>query len=126
MLTTEDRLDILDLLARYNYAIDDGDGDAWAASFTQDGVFTSPSGIFAGREALRKFANEYQRGGLHVTSNHIITGDGNDAKMRCYLQLVTAPRGEKPEIRFCGRYADVLVKTGAGWRFKTRTVGPAP
>ena len=108
MLTTEDRLDILDLLARYNYAIDDNDGDAWAACFTEDGVFTSPNGSFTGREALSKFADESKRGGLHLTSNHIITCDGNEVEMRCYLQLVIASGRETRDsllraVRGCAR-----------------------
>ena len=125
MLTTEDRLDILDLLGRYNYAIDDCNGDAWAACFTEDRVFSSPNGTVTGHEALRKFADEYPSGTLHYTSNHVITGDGDHAQMRCYLQFVSAPPDKKPAVRFCGRYEDVLVKTADGWRFKSRAIGPA-
>lgn len=37
-LTPEDRLDILDLMARYAWAIDTGDTDAYVACFTPDAV----------------------------------------------------------------------------------------
>lgn len=124
MLTTEDRLDILDLLARYNYAIDDGDAQTWAACFTPDGEFVSPTDHRTGTDELIAFASRPSRGTLHYTTNEIITGDGNNAAMRCYLELVNAG-GEKPEILFCGRYEDELVKTADGWRFAKRTVGLA-
>ena len=124
MLTTEDRLDILDLLARYNYAIDDGDAETWAACFTEDGEFVSPADQLKGAAELTQFASRPSRGTLHYTTNEIITGDGDEAAMRCYLELVNAS-GAKPEILFCGRYEDELAKTPAGWRFKKRTVSLA-
>ena len=124
MLTTEDRLDILELLARYNYAIDDSDGAAWADCFVADGAFESPTHSLHGRDELQAFAADSPLGALHLTTNQIIEGDGDRARMRCYLELVSAAAGAQPEIRFCGRYEDELVKTAAGWRFSKRTVGP--
>jgi len=33
-ITNDDRVEIRDLISRYNKAIDTGDPDAWAATFT--------------------------------------------------------------------------------------------
>src|SRR5438445_642651 len=59
-LTVEDRLDIMDLLARYGACIDSHDGVAYAALFAPDGVrriFPNSPGkadrTQKGREAIR-------------------------------------------------------------------------
>jgi hypothetical protein len=44
-LSTADQLEILDLAARYSQATDHGDGEALAATFTEDGVFEGPGGL---------------------------------------------------------------------------------
>jgi hypothetical protein len=43
LLSVEDRLAILDLYARQSHRIDGGDGAGWAATFTADGTFISPT-----------------------------------------------------------------------------------
>ena len=62
-LTTQDYIDIQQLYARYNIAIDTGDGEGWAATFTPDGVFNNtnkghecPRAVHQGlaREARRR------------------------------------------------------------------------
>ena len=40
-LSAQDNFEIQQLYARYNIAIDGGDGEAWAATFTPDGAFQS-------------------------------------------------------------------------------------
>ena len=121
MLTTDDRLDILDLLARYNYAIDDSDAKTWAACFTDDGEFDSPMDQLKGTAELEAFAAKPRGGTWHFTTNEIIDGDGDVATMRCYLELINTG-GDKPEILICGRYEDELQKTTDGWRFAKRSV----
>src|SRR5690606_15710924 len=49
-LAANDYIEIQQLYARYNTAIDRNDADAWADTFTADGVF---AGNFKGREALK-------------------------------------------------------------------------
>lgn len=60
-LSTADRLEIEQLYAKYNHAIDFGDGDAWAATFTADGSFDRGRGAppFVGTEALANLAIEF-------------------------------------------------------------------
>ena len=49
-LTAEDKLEIMELVARYNHAQDQDDYDGWVDTFTEDGVFESPrSGTRGGR-----------------------------------------------------------------------------
>ena len=49
-LSTQDYNDIQQLYARYNLAIDTGNGEGWAATFTPDGVFNNTN---KGHDALR-------------------------------------------------------------------------
>lgn len=116
---------IQQLAARYNHAIDSGDADAWAATFTPDGVFTSRGTSHEGTEALRAFATSFaaRSGGTfrHWNANLLIEGDGDEATLRCYLQLI-AVGGEGPRTISTGRYDDRLVRTADGWRFSARTV----
>jgi hypothetical protein len=50
--TADDFVQISQLFANYNFTIDSGDGVAWAANFTEDGVFQDPSWCARGRLAL--------------------------------------------------------------------------
>ncbi len=56
-VSTDDFVAICDLLGRYNWSVDEGDGESWASLFTPDGVFagTKPEPI-VGREALSQLA----------------------------------------------------------------------
>ncbi|MBL8267225.1 nuclear transport factor 2 family protein [Steroidobacter sp.] len=126
-LTTQDYIDIEQLYATYNHAIDAGDGEAWAATFTPDGTFNR----FAGKDALVGFIRtwrEKMNGATrrHWNSNLSITPSADGANGKVMLMLLdvgTTP----PAIASTGQYTDVLVKTPAGWRFKSRQVkGDAP
>lgn len=123
-LSSEDRLAILDLVGRYNFAIDSGDGPGWAATFTPDGVFDSGRGPVAGSAALREFAETFSQGRMagteHWNTNHVIEGDGERATHRCYLNLI---RGENGESLARAKYSDELVKLDGAWKFARRTVG---
>lgn len=124
-LSSEDRLEIQELYARYNHAIDSGNGDAWAATFTPDGTFKSGPADFAGTDALAKFgASLVERmKPRHWTNNLVIDEAPDGAKGSCYLLLYNLG-GEKPAIATSGIYRDELKKTADGWRFTARTVHP--
>ena len=125
-LTTEDRLAILDLAARYNFAIDRGDAEAWASTFTPEGVFDSGRGPVTGRADLEGFAREFSQGRMrgteHWNANHVIDGDGDGdhATHRCYLNLI---RGESGESVARAKYRDDLTKVDGAWKFARRVVG---
>ena len=51
-LTAADKVEITELIARYMHALDSRDGEALAASFTQDGVLDTGSDRIVGRQAL--------------------------------------------------------------------------
>lgn len=121
-LSIEDRLDIQDLLARYNTAIDSGDAEAWAATFTSDGTFESGGRTHEGTEALTTFARgfaERMAGARHWNNNLVIEGDGDQATLTCYLLLMRAN-----QVVTSARYQDTLRKVDGHWKFASRKVVP--
>ena len=120
-LTTQDYIDIEQLYAQYNQAIDVGDAKGWAATFTADGAFNK----FVGKDALEGFINQWREkmngaNRRHWNTNLRIVGSPEGANASVYLMLVDV--STKPiSIIMTGTYTDTLVKTAEGWRFKTRT-----
>ncbi len=120
-LTTQDLIEIQQLYARYNLTLDAGDAEGYASTFTPDGVFNTN----VGHDAIVKFANTFHAGlGGHVrhwNTNLMILPSAGGASGQVYLVLVdfaTTPA----TIAASGSYADELVKTAEGWRFKKRAV----
>jgi hypothetical protein len=115
------------LYARYNLAIDTGDGEGWAATFTPDGVFNNTN---KGHDALVQFIKDWRekRDGAnrrHLNSNMVLTPTPEGAKGAIYLLLLNV--GVRPAtIATTGIYEDVLVRTAQGWRFKSRIVHADP
>jgi hypothetical protein len=120
-LSAQDFFEIQQLYARYNNAIDSGDGEGWAATFTQDGVFNT----FVGHDALVNFVKTWREklGGAtrkHWNNNLQITGNSKEANGAVYLMLVDFST-KPPSIVGTASYTDNLVKTKDGWRFTKRT-----
>jgi hypothetical protein len=120
-LSAQDYFEIQQLYANYNIAIDNGDAEGWAATFTQDGVFNT----FAGHDALVGFVNMWREklnGATrkHWNNNLRISGDGKQASGYVYLILVDVST-KPPSILTTATYTDSLVKTKDGWRFTKRT-----
>jgi hypothetical protein len=118
-LTAQDFVEIQQLYSKYNWSLDTGDAEAYAATFTPDGVFNNNTG----KDAIVKFANTFHTGlGSHVkhwNTNLMITPTAEGASGQVYLILVDF--GTKPaSIVTSANYSDELVKTPQGWRFKKR------
>ncbi len=139
-VSPEDRGEILDLLSRYNFAIDLGDTHGWADCFTPDGSFEclglpdgSPmGGSHAGRDALVAYAQGHydvnQGRARHWNWNTLITACSPDsegrptATMQAYLNAYSAGLADDAQLRATGIYRDQLAKTDDGWRFTARQV----
>lgn len=125
MSAVEDRLEILDLIARYSHTIDGRDYDAWVECFTPDGSLHSAMGVSSGHEELKTFAKTYEAArarmpsARHFMTNIAIVLDGETATSRSYVMItVSDPSGVR--ILFSGQYDDKLVKAGGRWKFKQR------
>ena len=117
-LSAQDYIDIEQLYATYNHAIDSGDGEAWAATFTPDGTFNK----FTGHDQLVGFIKRWKEemnGGnrRHWNTNLRIVPSKDGATASVFLMLVDV---STKSIVATGMYNATLVKTATGWRFKTR------
>jgi len=130
-LTTEDRLAIQDLLARYAWALDTGDVDSFVACFTPDAVvieevFEEPD-RWVGHEGIRRLAEHFRAvpdfpGRQHHVGQTIIEGTAPIWTARSFA-FVTECRGEPPYVvRFTGYYEDKLVKVDGEWLLKERII----
>ncbi len=89
-LTTQDYLDLQQLYARYNVAIDTGDAEAWAATFIPDGVFNTTN---RGHDQLVQFIRNWRgnRNGAnlrHWNSNLAFSATPAGAAGSCYQMLL--------------------------------------
>lgn len=125
-LTAQDLVEIQQLYSKYNWTLDSGDAQGYAATFTPDGVFNNN----VGKDAIVKFAEGFHKGMgaqvKHWNTNLMITPSATGASGQVYLVLVNF--ATKPiSIVTSATYSDELVKTPQGWRFKKRaTKGDAP
>ena len=121
-LPNEDQLEIMELMARYNHAIDGGDAEAWAGTFTGDGVFEGSAGTVRGREELLAFVRgrDPSRRVRHWNNNILIEGEGDEAAAKVYL--VTFDVSGPPALRISGVYHDRLRRVNGEWKFAHRRV----
>jgi hypothetical protein len=114
----EERDQILQLMYAYNHAIDGGDAQRWASTFTEDGSLDAGGRVFAGRDQLVRFA-EGVHGMRHIVVNPVVEVSGDSASVEAYVVVY---RGLTPSV--IGTYADTLVRTTSGWRFQKRVFTP--
>ncbi len=130
MLPPDDHFAIRDLYARYNALVDTGDYTAWAACFTEDGVF-SPAVESGGRSAIAALgkARYEARAGerwiqpQHWNNNLVLVGNGDRARATSYiLRIVKMNDSGDSAIITQGMYQDELARIGGRWLFKVRRV----
>jgi hypothetical protein len=133
----QDRAEIEDLMARYLFAIDYSDWDAYVATFAPDGELTFASGTSKGREAIRAAVTKFAEGigkfyhtadGKPAKLRHIILQssirvEGNRAWARSqWLEMANHGDGDQPKIGTYGLYEDEMTKVNGQWLFAKRNV----
>lgn len=119
-----DRVEILDLLARYSSAVDRRAWEEMDALFLPDAVldFTATGGIRGSVEDHKAFNAKVLSGFAstqHVMGLPALTVDGDAATSRsiCFNPMVV----DDTHVFFVGLwYDDRLVRTADGWRFAER------
>jgi ketosteroid isomerase-like protein len=119
-----DRALISDLMVEFARALDERDWDAYADTYTQDGVLAIGDVVeLVGRDRIRTMtAGKRGLGGYsgtwHLGSNHAITIEGDTARLRSYLLGVHMLSEETTDhADGAGWYDCELARTSAGWRF---------
>lgn len=124
-LTALDRLEILELAARYNHAVDHRRAEEWADVFTEDGVLYAGDQVRAqgraGFIALVERRIEEGRQVRHWISNAVIDGDGAQARLRLYFKAYDITDALEAPYAM-GEYDDELVKVNGRWKFKVRRI----
>ena len=129
-LTAEDRLEIQDLYARYNNAIDVVDAQTWGGCFTPDGIYHGRSPQ-TGREELIEFAlgrpstpdRMAYENLQHWNNNLVVWPTPEGAEAQVFLMRIAQHRQTKRmEILTIARYVDVLRVHEGRWLFQSRRV----
>lgn len=124
---------VLRAYARQSQLIDGGDAAGWAATFTPDGEFHSPSypEPATGTAGLTSFAAAFTETGRRTgtVSRHLVSDvdvhpgvDADHVEVRAYLQIVaTTPDGESRLVRLT-TLDDQLVRSAGRWLVAHRQV----
>lgn len=133
----EDRAEIEDLTARYLFAIDYADWDAYVATFADDGELTFASGTSKGHDAIRKAVTDFAKGIgrfyhtadgkpaklRHIILQSVIRVEGDRAWARSqWLEMANHGEGDQPKIGTYGEYEDTLKRVNGHWLFARRNV----
>jgi uncharacterized protein (TIGR02246 family) len=133
----QDRAEIEDLMARYLFAIDYADWDAYVATFAPDGEMTFASGSWKGREAIRAAVTRFAEGIgriyhtadgqpaklRHIILQSVIRVEGERAWARTqWLEMANHGPGDEPKIGTYGVYEDEFVKLDGRWLIARRNV----
>lgn len=124
-LTERDRLDIVEMVARYIGGSDRKDPSV-ADLFAENGVLEANGRVLGeGREGIRAFAESGKASTVrrrHVLSNSVVDGDGSTARISTYVTVYDVTDGQAKAPYLLGEYNDELVKLPEGWRFTRRSL----
>jgi len=129
-LITEDRLDVMDLMARYAECVDSGDAAGYAALFTLDGVVEHSAGSVRGRAEIQAWVEGLVRETRvgkasrlkHFMGLPVIRGDGDRATARTYVTIPRHMDSGEIVIRLAGTYFDDCVKQDGAWLIAKRVI----
>ena len=124
-LSADDRLDIMEAIARYSRCIDEPRWDDLPGLFAADCVVDcGPLGQYRGTEGVEKFVATLRSIGQmmrHYVANVTIRGEGDTARSHAYiLAMVGAGPGQLTPTT--GFYEDELVKRDGRWLLRHRKI----
>jgi hypothetical protein len=125
-LTVDDRLDIMDLAARYAWAMDGGMPDGYADVFVPDAVHDPGQGRYLGHDAIHAMEAGFPSDAAFPSTKHLVTqfiieGNTRRASVRMYVARFTQPPDTNSiEIAWMGYYTDTVVKIDDLWFFEQK------
>jgi uncharacterized protein (TIGR02246 family) len=124
-LSSDDRLSIMDLLARYARCLDSGDLDGYVSLFTPDAVLF---GEHKGRDNIRAYVDTViQRRATEgaAARKHFVglpTIDGTNERVTVHSYLMWVRFGSDSPAAGAAEYNDVCVRVDGRWRFQSRVL----
>ncbi len=125
LLAAVDRIEIVELGARFDNGLDGEDQAKFVSTFTKDGVLAGFWGEAKGPEqiagAFNFMLSTFAKNRRHVVANHEVTVAGDTAKMFSYM--VVFDRATNTSIG-TATFTDELVreKNSGQWKFARRTL----
>lgn len=130
-LSAEDRLDIMDLYARYAWAMDSGDTEAFLDVFLPDATLYMARSA-TGHAELRQWHATFLKDSGFPGSQHFATQfrfvevDGDQVKMRVYVaRLYRLPGTTHSSVIWQGYYTDTVVKVDGRWYYALKNAHEA-
>ena len=136
----QDRAQIKELMWQYARALDTGDAEAYAATFTEDGQFGRGDNAVKGQEALLKMMGSFRKRPqegqqespqmprmYHMTTNYYIEfTDKDHAVFHEYWVTFTTGGGPdtQTQIAGVGRGVNELVRVDGRWLIQVRDIMP--
>jgi ketosteroid isomerase-like protein len=126
-LSTEDRLDILQVLARADTAATRRDADEYVALFSDDAVLDGAKGEHRGKDLLRQsvgpiWASEGPTS-VHLTLNAVVDPVAGQPDRAVATSVLVILSGEAPmSVHNVSTIIQHLVKVGPNWRIERRSV----
>ena len=124
-VSAEDWRAAVDLVARFEEAVDRRDAEAFAGFFTADGSVTGQ--MSADHRHLRGIGAGHDADGpplMHLTANHVVEAAPAGLRIR-YLLVVIALGPGAPALLRTSRVTDLLRPTPDGWRIHEHHVATA-
>jgi SnoaL-like domain len=127
LLAAADRLDIIELGARFDSALDAENRDRFIGTFLPQGMLAGFWGEATGPEqvgaAFDFMLATFARGRRHIVTNHEVTVDGDRATM--FSVMTVQDRATNATIG-TATFTDTLARDAEGWRFMRRTLVADP
>ena len=134
-----DRALIEDLQARYMFALDFGDLDAYVATFAEDGILDIGEGEWQGRDTIKMILESipqqedvpsdndsiklHPATGRHNFTNIVLKIEGDTAYGRAYwFHMGNNNPERRANLNSYGHYEDVIVKVDGEWLFNKRKI----
>ncbi len=132
----QDRVEIYELYARYSWALDTGDTDAYVALFTEDAEATEETAngateVYKGHAAIRNLVLKFHSradfpGHQHQMSQFVFEPDPQGRPhqwvVRSYACATINQPPHPPRLHWCGHVRDVVVKVNGAWRIRSKAI----
>lgn len=133
--TVQDRQDIQDLYAKYCWALDTGDTDAYVSMFTEDAEATeeTPTGLEVrrGHAEIRKLVLKFHLrpdfpGHQHQMSQFVFEPDPlgrpDHWQVRSYAWATINHPPHPPHLHWCGHVRDIIARVDGQWKIRAKDI----